>query len=52
MRRELDRLNRLIDVGILELPVEGALQRAGDDARRRVSRELFRVEPGGGDVTT
>jgi glycine cleavage system H lipoate-binding protein len=47
MRHELDRLNRLIAVGILELPFEGALQRAGDDARRRVSRELFRVEPGG-----
>jgi glycine cleavage system H lipoate-binding protein len=50
MRRELDRLSRMIDVGILELPVEGALQRAGDDARRRVSREFFRIEPGGGEL--
>lgn len=52
MRRELDRLARLIDAGILGLPVEGTVRRADESARRRVIREIFRIEPGAAEVST
>lgn len=46
MSTDLDRLGSLFDRGVLSPPVEGALQRAGDDAWALFGRDVFKIEGG------
>lgn len=44
MLTELDRLGNLFERGVLSSPVEGALQRAGDDAWPVFERDVLKIE--------
>jgi glycine cleavage system H lipoate-binding protein len=45
MRVELDRLGLLFEDGTMSPPVEGALQRAGDDVWARFERDFLKIDP-------